>query len=237
MKELKNIKILVANEKHVKYVDAINDAIDVASKQRGTGIARRTFEYLSTKMKESKAIIALDGDKFAGFCYIEEWQEKGFVANSGLIVVEEYRGMGLAKAIKQKAFQLSRERYPNSKIFGLTTGLAVMKINHELGYRPVTFSELTMDDQFWKGCQGCVNHDILERTGRSKCLCTGMLYDPVWEKNAKNNLNPIKKRSLLDIIQRLKPLKGISKNNNKIENKSNNQRVITRIFNALYSMY
>ena len=233
MKELKNIKIVVANEEHIKYVDDINDAIDIASKQRGTGIARRTFEYLSTKMKERKAIIALDGDKFAGFCYIEAWQEKGFVANSGLIVVDEYRGIGLAKAIKNKAFNLSRERYPNAKIFGLTTGLAVMKINHELGYRPVTFSELTVDDQFWNGCKGCVNYDILMRTERTKCLCTGMLYDPAWEKAGKNNSSPIKKRSLLDIIQKLKPLKGNSKTEkDKKENK--NQRVIGRIFNALY---
>ncbi len=233
MKELKNIKILVASDKHIKYIDDINDAIDAASKQRGTGIARRTYEYLSTKMKEGKAIIALDGDKFAGFCYIETWQEKGFVANSGLIVVEEYRGMGLAKAIKNKAFNLSRERYPNSKIFGLTTGLAVMKINHELGYRPVTFSELTVDDQFWNGCKGCVNYDILMRTERSKCLCTGMLYDPAWEKVNKDNASPIKKRSLMDIIQKIKPQKVNSKNNTeKKENK--NQRVIGRIFNALY---
>ncbi len=233
MKELKNIKIVVASDKHIKYIDDINDAIDAASKQRGTGIARRTYEYLSTKMKEGKAIIALDGDKFAGFCYIEAWQEKGFVANSGLIVVEEFRGMGLAKAIKNKAFNLSRERYPNSKIFGLTTGLAVMKINHELGYRPVTFSELTVDDQFWNGCKGCVNYDILMRTERSKCLCTGMLYDPAWEKVNKDNASPIKKRSLMDIIQKIKPQKVNSKNSTeKKENK--NQRVIGRIFNALY---
>lgn len=233
MKELKNIKILVANEEHIKYVDDINDAIDSASKQRGTGIARRTYEYLSTKMKEKKAIIALDGDKFAGFCYIEAWQEKGFVANSGLIVVDEYRGIGLAKAIKSKAFNLSRERYPNAKIFGLTTGLAVMKINHELGYRPVTFSELTVDDQFWNGCKGCVNYDILMRTERSKCLCTGMLYDPTWEKAKAVNASTIKKRSLLDIIQKLKPLKnGLKKAQFKSAN--NNQRVIARIFNALY---
>ncbi|WP_297101298.1 GNAT family N-acetyltransferase, partial [uncultured Draconibacterium sp.] len=140
MKSLENIKVLIADENHLKFIDDINDAIDSASKQRGTGIARRTFEYLSSKMKEGKAIIALEGDTFAGFCYIETWQEKGFVANSGLIVGEEYRGIGLAKAIKKKAFELSRKKYPNSKIFGLTTGLAVMKINHELGYRPVTFS-------------------------------------------------------------------------------------------------
>jgi hypothetical protein len=233
MKELKNIKILVATEEHVKYVDDINDAIDIASKQRGTGIARRTFEYLSDKITEGKAIIALDGDKFAGFCYIEAWQEKGFVANSGLIVVDEYRGFGLAKEIKRKAFNLSRQKYPNSKIFGLTTGLAVMKINHELGYRPVTFSELTMDDQFWNGCKSCVNYDILTRTGRSKCLCTGMLYDPAWEKTAKGTETAIKKRSLMDIIKKLNPAK-ISLKSNKEEKDSNNKKVISRIFNSLF---
>lgn len=231
MKELKNIKIEVANTEHIKYVDDINNAIDIASKQRGTGIARRTFEYLSGKMEEGKAIIALDEDRFAGFCYIEVWQEKGFVANSGLIVTEGYRGIGLAKAIKSKAFKLSRKRYPNSKIFGLTTGLAVMKINHELGYRPVTFSELTIDDQFWNGCKGCVNYDILTRTARSKCLCTGMLFDPAWEKT--NKTNGIKKRSLLDIIKKLKPTKAGLKSKLSKE-KSKTERVMARIFNALF---
>jgi len=214
MKNLENIKVEIAGEEHLKYIDHINDAIDLASKQRGTGIARRTHEYLASKMNEGKAIIATEGDVFAGFCYIETWQDKGFVANSGLIVVDEYRGIGLAKAIKKKAFELSRSKYPNSKIFGLTTGLAVMKINHELGYRPVTFSELTMDDQFWKGCLGCVNHDILERTGRSKCLCTGMLFDPAWEKNNVKSVNGSKKKSLLDLIPRLKPV--ISKKKKRI---------------------
>jgi hypothetical protein len=233
MKELKNIKILVASEEHVKYVDDINDAIDIASKQRGTGIARRTFEYLSRKIAEGKAIIALDGDKFVGFCYIEAWQEKGFVANSGLIVVDEYRGYGLAKEIKRKAFNLSRQRYPNSKIFGLTTGLAVMKINHELGYRPVTFSELTNDDQFWNGCKSCVNYDILMRTGRSKCLCTGMLYDPAWEKTTKDAEPAIKKRSLMDIIKKLKLTKNGAKNDI-AEEKNKNVNGIARIFHSLF---
>ncbi|HKJ79913.1 MAG TPA: GNAT family N-acetyltransferase [Prolixibacteraceae bacterium] len=208
--EPKNIKIEVAGEKHVKYVEEINDAIDVASKQRGTGIARRSNEYLEMKIKEGKAIIALCDNKFAGFCYIETWGNKGFVANSGLIVVPEYRGYGLAKAIKNKAFGLSRKKYPNAKIFGLTTGLAVMKINHELGYRPVTFSELTDDEMFWSGCKGCVNYDILTRMERTKCLCTGMLYDPAWEKTAKN-ANGIRKRSLMDVVQKIKPKKGFNK--------------------------
>ncbi|GAB1451050.1 GNAT family N-acetyltransferase [Draconibacterium sp.] len=233
MKELKDIKILVATEDHIKYVDDINDAIDIASKQRGTGIARRTNEYISGKMTEGKAIIALDGDKFAGFCYIEAWQEKGFVANSGLIVVDDYRGIGLAKEIKRKAFNLSRQRYPNSKIFGLTTGLAVMKINHELGYRPVTFSELTNDDQFWNGCKSCVNYDILMRTGRSKCLCTGMLYDPAWEKTTKGAEPAIKKRSLMDIIKKLKLTKNGAKNDI-AEEKNKNVNGIARIFHSFF---
>ncbi len=209
MKDEKNIKVVIAEKKHTKYVDEINDAIDSAAKQRGTGIARRTNEYLTAKIEEGKAILALDGDTFAGFCYIESWGGKGFVANSGLIVVPEYRGYGLAKRIKQKAFELSRKRFPDAKIFGLTTSLAVMKINHELGYKPVTYSELTDDDQFWEGCKSCVNYDILVRMNRTKCLCTGMVYDPAWEKAAKNG-NGIRKRSLLEVIKNFNPLSGFN---------------------------
>jgi len=53
-----------------------------------------------------------------------------------------------------------------------------MKMNTELGYVPVTFAELTDDEAFWRGCRGCVNYDILERTNRKYCICTGMLWDP-----------------------------------------------------------
>ncbi|VBB47374.1 conserved hypothetical protein [uncultured Paludibacter sp.] len=177
------ITVQIANESHLPYVETILETIADAAKVRGTGIARRTPEYVEQKMKEGKAIIALTKEgEFAGFCYIETWGNKKFVANSGLIVVEKFRGNGLAKKIKQRAFQLSREHYPDAKIFGLTTGLAVMKINSELGYLPVTFSELTDDNAFWKGCESCVNYDILQRTHRKHCLCTGMLFDPAWQK-------------------------------------------------------
>lgn len=187
MENKDNIRVVVAGEEHKKYVTEINDTIQRASEERGTGIARRTDEYILTKMEEGKAVIAIDGEKFAGFCYIESWSHNKFVANSGLIVAPQYRGVGLAKRIKQKAFELSRKKFPDAKIFGLTTGLAVMKINSELGYKPVTFSELTDDEAFWKGCQSCVNYDILMRTKRTKCLCTAMLFDPQWEqkKNEK----------------------------------------------------
>ncbi len=212
MKDLKNIQVLVATAEHLKYVDEVNDAIESASHERGTGIARRTYEYIAKKMTEGKAIIALEnGETFAGFCYVETWGDKKFVANSGLIVGKDFRGLGLATAIKRKAFMLSRKQFPDAKIFGLTTGLAVMKINHELGYRPVTFSELTTDEDFWKGCQSCVNYDILQRTGKSKCLCTGMVFDPAWEKEKKGEKKPNSwaiKGTLLDIINKMKRVKN-----------------------------
>ncbi len=186
------IVVMVAGEEHLRYVDEINDTIEKASLERGTGIARRTHEYIATKISEGKAIIALHGEKFAGFCYIETWNDAKYVANSGLIVHWDYRGHGLARSIKMRAFELSRKKYPNAKLFGLTTGLAVMKINSELGYRPVTFSELTDDEQFWKGCQSCVNYDILLRMNKTKCLCTGMIYDPAWEARKQKPKTPFK---------------------------------------------
>lgn len=172
------IDVMVADPSHELYVDSILETISDAAKIRGTGIAKRSPEYISLKIKEGKAVIALKGQELAGFCYIESWGNKEYVANSGLIVVEKFRGHGLAKRIKKAAFALSRLRWPKAKLFGLTSGGAVMKINTELGYVPVPFSELTDDDAFWKGCEGCTNHDILLRTNRKYCICTGMLYDP-----------------------------------------------------------
>jgi hypothetical protein len=175
---MEDFTVEIASEKHLKYVNEILTTIEAATKVRGTGIAKRRPEYVAQKMKEGKAIIAMQGDVFVGFCYIESWSHGEFVANSGLIVKSEYRGHGLAKRIKQKAFELSRTLFPKAKIFGLTTGLAVMKINTALGYVPVTFSELTNDPTFWKGCESCINYDVLTRNNCTRCLCTGMLYDP-----------------------------------------------------------
>lgn len=182
---IEEIDVMVADASHEIYVDTILQTITDAAKVRGTGIAKRTHDYLAQKMKEGKAIIALNGDEFAGFCYIESWGNKQYVANSGLIVVDKFRGLGLAKRIKQAAFQLSRLRWPHAKLFGLTSGGAVMKINTELGYVPVPFAELTDDEAFWKGCEGCINHDVLLRTERRYCICTAMLFDPEKKKAQK----------------------------------------------------
>ena len=172
------MKIIIADKSHTIYATIICDTIAAAAQVRGTGIARRTPEYIISKMEQGNAVIALDNENFAGFCYIESWGHGKFVANSGLIVHPTYRGIGLAKKIKKVVFEHSITKFPGAKVFSITTGLAVMKMNSELGYKPVTFSELTDDQSFWKGCQTCKNYDVLQRTNQSMCLCTGMLYDP-----------------------------------------------------------
>ncbi|MEL7145388.1 MAG: GNAT family N-acetyltransferase [Bacteroidota bacterium] len=186
-----NFVITVADEGHLSYASQISQLIEESAKKRGTGIAKRTPEYIEQKIKQGRAVIALFQKKhLAGFCYIESWQHEKYVANSGLVVHPDYRNQGLANAIKARAFKLSKKIFPGAKLFGLTTSLAVMKINSDLGYRPVTFSKLTEDEQFWKGCSSCVNYEILQSKNRENCLCTGMLYDPAekkrkWEQKTK----------------------------------------------------
>lgn len=180
------IDICIASEEHLKYIPRIEESLFKASQQKGTGIAVRSKEYLEEKILQGKSIIALNKlGEWAGFCYIESWGHNKYVANSGLIVSPAFRGLGLAGEIKKRALELSMKLFPGAKLFGLTTSLAVMKINSNLGYKPVTFSELTDDDQFWKGCETCPYYDILVRTKRDDCLCTAMIMDP--EKKKKIN--------------------------------------------------
>ena len=198
---MEEIKVMVADATHEKYVDTILQTIAEAAKVRGTGIAKRSPEYVATKMREAKAVIALSGEKFAGFSYIETWGNKTFVTTSGLIVHPDFRGMGVAKRIKDMTFSLARTRWPHAKIFSLTSGAAVMTMNSQLGYQPVTFADLTDDEAFWRGCEGCINVDVLHRTGRKYCICTAMLYDPEEHLPAKipqeviNRIHQIEKQS------------------------------------------
>lgn len=173
-----DINILVAQPEHVSYSEYICNLIYESAKQRGTGIAKRSPEYIASKIKGGKAVVALDGERLVGFSYIECWGHGDFIATSGLIVDPEYRHHGLAEKIKQHTFKLARERFPYAKIFSITTSLPVMKLNTRMGYVPVTFSELTDDKEFWEACKGCINYDVLQRNGNTRCICTGMLYDP-----------------------------------------------------------
>ena len=196
--EKEEIEVVVAGPEHEVYVDIILQTIADAAKVRGTGIAKRTHEYLATKMKEAKAVIALRENRFAGFSYIETWGNKQYVTTSGLIVHPDFRGLGVAKKIKDMTFSLARTRWPHAKIFSLTSGAAVMKMNTELGYQPVTFADLTDDEAFWRGCEGCVNVDVLHRTGRKYCICTAMLYDPEEHLPAKIPEEVIERIKALD---------------------------------------
>jgi GNAT superfamily N-acetyltransferase len=187
-----NIIVRIADSGDTVYAETITNEMASSAQARGTGIARRSPDYVSQKIQEGKAVIAVTATgEWVGFCYIEAWQHGQFVANSGLIVAPAYRKTGIAKKIKHTIFQLSRDRYPNSKLFGLTTGLAVMKINSELGYEPVTYSELTDDEEFWAGCKSCVNYDILMSKDRKNCMCTAMLYEPKQETNKQESVGEV----------------------------------------------
>lgn len=204
--ENSNIIIRVAIPADKKYAPVITDEMASSAKARGTGIAKRSPAYIEQKMEEGKAVIALTrSGEWVGFCYIEAWEHNKFVANSGLIVSPEFRKTGVAKAIKKRIFELSREKYPDAKIFGLTTGLAVMKINSDLGYEPVTYSELTNDEQFWAGCKSCVNYDILVSKERKNCMCTAMLFDPADHFEPEETKEEFKRHSkLYERFMRLK---------------------------------
>lgn len=192
------IIVRVANSGDTHYAQTITDEMESSAKARGTGIAKRSPDYVAKKMEEGKAVIAhLKDGTWVGFCYIEVWGHEQFVANSGLIVSPAFRKSGIAKQIKQTIFNLSRQKYPTAKIFGLTTGLAVMKINSDLGYEPVTYSELTDDEEFWAGCKSCVNYDILMSKDRKNCMCTAMLYDPADHYEPQETSEEFKKKSKL----------------------------------------
>ena len=209
--ENSNITIRVAIPADSHYAVTITDEMAASAKARGIGIAKRSPEYVVQKINEGKSVIAFTDDgTWVGFCYIEVWEHNKFVANSGLIVSPPFRKSGVAKAIKKRIFELSREKYPDSKIFGLTTGLAVMKINSDLGYEPVTYSELTNDEQFWAGCKSCVNYDILMSKERKNCMCTAMLFDPADHFEPEETKEEFKKHSgLYERFMRIKQSKLI----------------------------
>ena len=204
--KIQEFNIYIASEKDFGYAEEICLEMEESAKARGTGIAKRSPAYIQDKMSEGKAVIALTANnEWAGFCYIETWSHGEYVANSGLIVRPGLRKSGLAKMIKQKIFTLSRAKYPEAKIFGLTTGLAVMKINSDLGYEPVTYSELSQDEAFWAGCKSCVNYEILMSKDRKNCMCTAMLYDPKDHYESEETKELFEKQS--KILKRFNSLK------------------------------
>ncbi len=205
MEQEQKFSIQIANASHQDFAQIICDEMESSAKARGTGIAKRSPDYIKEKMREGKAVIAFtDLGLWAGFCYIETWSHGEYVANSGLIVAPPFRKSGLAKNIKNKIFELSQKLYPGAKLFGLTTGLAVMKINSDLGYEPVTYSELTQDEAFWAGCKSCVNYEILMSKDRKNCMCTAMLFDPKEHKPNDTAQDFVKHSKLYERFMKIK---------------------------------
>lgn len=185
--------VRIANADDAKYTELLCEWYEESARMRKTGIAKRNPVYLERKMRNENAVIAFDDDdQIAGFSYIETYEEEKFVVNSGLIVRIDLRSSGIGREIKHAVFELSRTKFPKSKIFSITTSLAVMRMNTKLGYKPVTFSELTQSDEFWNGCKSCKNYHILMDNDRERCICTGLVYDNLDDKyaqQAKQNEN------------------------------------------------
>lgn len=173
------IFVRIATTQDIRYVSEIVEETERSAIARGSGIAKRSPLTVAQKMRDGKAVIALtQTGRWAGFAYIEAWDDGAFVSNSGLIVAPAFRNSGVAKTIKDRIFKLSRWLYPNAKLFSITSGTAIMSMNSQLGFKPVAFDRIVKNHQFWEGCKSCVNYDILERKQRCNCLCTAMLFDP-----------------------------------------------------------
>jgi N-acetylglutamate synthase-like GNAT family acetyltransferase len=163
----------------VIFADQIISEMESSAIARGSGISKRSAASVIEKIDNGKAIVAVtENGEWVGFSYIETWDNEQFVSNSGLIVSPKYRNNGVASQIKTKIFELSRTRFPAAKVFSITSGLAIMKMNTKLGFEPVTYAQVAQEPRFWDSCKSCVNYDVLQSKNRCNCLCTAMLYDP-----------------------------------------------------------
>jgi len=163
----------------IVFADEIIHEMESSAIARGSGISKRSAASLIEKIDNGKAVVAVTEDgEWAGFSYIETWDDGKFVSNSGLIVSPKHRNQGVASEIKTQIFELSRSKYPKAMVFSITTGAAIMKMNTRLGFEPVTYADITREPGFWDGCKSCVNYDVLQSKSRSNCLCTAMLFDP-----------------------------------------------------------
>ena len=177
------IFVRVATLNDIRYADEIVKETEASAIVRGSGIAKRTPESIAQKMRAGQAVVAVTSSgQWVGFAYFQSYENNKFVSNSGLIVSPAFRNSGVAKAIKERIFKLSRRMYPEAKIISITSGAAIMKMNSALGFEPVTFADITQDEFFWEGCKSCINYDILEGKKKCNCLCTAMLFDPEKEQ-------------------------------------------------------
>jgi len=165
-----------AQEQDIVHAAIIAFYIEQAGEDIATGICKREISFIITKIQSGDAIMAFTSDgAWAGFCYLQQWND-GYVSSCGLVVHPLHRRNNIARYIKQEVMELAKEKYPGADYFSLTTAKAVMKLNTDLGYETVTYSEVSRDEAFWSACKTCVNHNILLRNNQQKCLCTAMRF-------------------------------------------------------------
>jgi predicted GNAT superfamily acetyltransferase len=173
------IFVRTATSQDVCYANEIIAETESSAIARGSGIAKRTLALIVEKMGNGQAVIAVTSSgEWVGFSYFEAWENGEFVSNSGLIIAPKFRGSGVAKSIKHRIFSMSHRMFPKARIFSITSGSAIMRLNAKLGFLPVGFEQITQDESFWEGCKSCVNYPILQHKQRRNCLCTAMLFDP-----------------------------------------------------------
>jgi len=165
------------------HASLISKTIELTNQNADNGICKRSASFLQQKILEGDAVIAVTKqNKWVGFIYLQKWNDD-FVSCCALIVHARYRNEKIAWQLKQKAVDLAKRKYPNAKLFGLTTAAAVMKINSRLGYIPVTYDQITGDQNFWNACKTCPNYQILKSKGQRNCLCTAMLLERNTERD------------------------------------------------------
>lgn len=143
---------------------------------RGThGMASRSPGSIRKSMEQGRAVLALDGERWVGFCYVSPWEGGKFVSTSALLVRPRYRRRGVGRRLKKAALLLCRQRFPESRPFGLTTSETVAEMNRQLGFRIVGYDAIPRDPGFWKACKSCPFHGILRRHRGRRCHCTAML--------------------------------------------------------------
>jgi hypothetical protein len=171
------IVVRLATEHDQRFVQNIITEIEIASQIKGTGICKREPAFISQKITEGNAVMAVTpSGAWAGFCYIQPHDNGQFVSSCALVISRNFRNRGIASQIKAQVLALAKNKYPAARIFGLTTSHVVERINAQLNYVEVSYAEVTQADTFWQSCRSCENYQLLLQQDKKKCLCKAMVY-------------------------------------------------------------
>lgn len=180
MNQEHNCIVRIATSEDYKYIGVIIEEMTLSAAKRGVHIIPRTPEYIMEKMNAGLAVIAInpENDEWVGFCCIEVWAHGKYVANSGLIVSPQYRGIGISRDIKITLFKQCRSKFPAARLFSLSTSPAVQHVNEELGYKVIPHADMLKDKFFLQGCTSWVNYVGLMNDKELSTRYVAMVFDP-----------------------------------------------------------